>query len=157
MSNLKMSALASLLFLIVIGNANAVPLVVPSTAVRTLDVTDICSTKTSTIRDVSLAVKKKVYAKAGVAYGDRKWCSKGYEVDHRVSLENGGSNDISNLQLQAYCTLAELTKGKDGKPIYQGLYDAHKKDGDENKGHTTICKGLAKPAEVQQSLYYWKN
>lgn len=125
--------------------------------IRTTDIQSICTTHTKEFRNVSLATKKQVYANAGVKYSDRNLCKKGYEVDHRVSLEVGGSNDISNLQLQAYCTFDELAKDKAGVPLYKGLYDARKKDGVENNMKSQICSGKTTPEAAQQLLKDWKN
>jgi len=126
---------------------------VPTTAVRTTNVQDICTTKTSTIRNVSEATKKLVYKNAGVTYGDRTLCTLGYEVDHKISLTLGGSNDISNLQLQAYCTKAQLAPNF---PVGV-LYDARKKDLLENVLHRDICVGATTPLEAQEKIYNWKN
>ncbi len=126
----------------------------------------------STVRNVSASVAKQIYAKAGVPNTPEKFklCSKGFEVDHRKSLENGGSNDISNLQLQAYCTYDELlaTDGllvgdKNHKPgyvvtpVYKGLYGAHQKDNFENQIHKQICTGEITVQDGQQKLKDWKN
>ena len=147
------------LLLLVTMSANATG-VVPTTAIRTTSVYSICSTKTDTIRNVSAATKKLVYAKAGVLQANAsKYCNLPipFEVDHIVALWDGGSNDITNLQLQSYCTLAQLTKGKDGKPIYKGLYDAHAKDAFEMQIHKQICDAKITPAQGAQQLYNWKN
>ncbi len=48
---------------------------------------------TKTVRDVSEATKKKVFAEYGIPYREHS----NYEVDHLISLEIGGGNDISNL------------------------------------------------------------
>lgn len=126
---------------------------VPSSAIRTQDVNSICNTKTSGIRNVSETTKKQVYKKAKIAYGDRQLCSKGYEVDHRISLELGGTNDISNLQLQAYCREVELSVS-----FPTGvLYDAHAKDKEENSLHKQICNKEITPAQAQEQIYNWKN
>ena len=116
---------------------------VPAASIRTQDVNDICNTKTGTIRDVSEATKQQVYRLAGVPYGDRSLCSLGYEVDHRISLEVGGTNDISNLQLQAYCTKAQLASNFPARV----LYDAHAKDQIENQTHAAICARQITPAQ----------
>ena len=60
----------------------------------------ICSPefRTGKYRNVSVEVKKKVFVEYGIPwehYGE-------YEVDHLVSLELGGSNDIKNLWPEAY-------------------------------------------------------
>jgi len=127
--------------------------VVPASAVRTIDVHDICTTKTGTIRDVSEATKKQVYKNAGIAYGDRTLCTVVYEVDHRISLQLGGTNNISNLQLQAYCTKEQLS------PNFPSIviFDARAKDGDETRLHTAICKGNITPTEAQDKIFNWKN
>ena len=159
-----------LALLLVSGLSSAA--IVPE-SIRTQDKTVICNTKTGTIRNVTDAEKKAVYAKAGVTPGDTKLCPAkpyAFEVDHRISLELGGNNDISNLQLQAYCTLGQLT-ATDGKPmadsngkirsgavpLYKGLYDAHAKDKAENQTHADICSGKVTPAEAQDKIYNWKN
>jgi len=126
---------------------------IPATAIRTLNVQDICTTKTSTIRDVSLSVKKQVYKNAGITYGERVLCSQGYEVDHRISLQLGGSNDISNLQLQAYCTKQELAFNFP-KTV---LYDARAKDSLENSLHKDICSGKITAEQAQTIIYNWSN
>src|SRR5437762_11069359 len=45
------------------------------------------------VRDVSTTLKKQVYT----AYGIKSRLPGQYEVDHLVSLQLGGSNDIANL------------------------------------------------------------
>ena len=126
---------------------------VPASTIRTSNVQDICTTKTSTIRNVPVFVKKEVYKRAGVAYGDKTLCSKGYEVDHIISLQLGGSNYITNLQLQAYCTKSELS------PNFPKTvkYDARAKDAVETRLHTDICKGKITPTLAQEQIYNWKN
>jgi len=47
----------------------------------------------SSVRSVSTSEKDQVYAEYGIA----SHVTGEYEVDHLVSLELGGSNDISNL------------------------------------------------------------
>lgn len=144
--------LISLLYATSVYSAT-LPVPVPVTAIRTTDVTDICTTKTSTIRNVTQATKLKVYKLAGIPYGDRTLCTLGYEVDHRVALEDGGSNDISNLQLQAFCTKEQLA------PNFPTtvLYDAHRKDSAEGTAHDAICHKLVTPKQAHIELYNWKN
>ena len=126
---------------------------IPQASIRTQDVNDICTTQTSTIRNVSVATKKKVYKLAGVPYGDHALCAGGYEVDHRISLWLGGSNDISNLQLQAYCTKAQLAPNF---PVGV-LYDARAKDKVETQLHVAVCNHTITPAVAQAKIYNWKN
>lgn len=129
---------------------------VPLSAIRTQDVNSICNTKTGTIRNVSEATKKQVYKNAGIAYGDKHYCNAkpfAYEIDHRISLELGATNNISNLQLQAYCTKDELSKDFPANV----LYDARAKDKEENRLHKEICLGHITPKDAQEQIYNWKN
>jgi hypothetical protein len=109
------------------------------------------------VRNVTEAMKRQVYLNANVPYGDRKMCSLGYEVDHRIMLGVAGSNNLSNLQLQAYCNFKQLTKGKDGLPIYKGLYDAYAKDKVEDSLRKEVCAGTIKLSDAQAKLRSWKN
>lgn len=106
---------------------------IPKEAVRTINKQDICTTLTSTIRNVSQSLKKKVYLRD---HGD--FTKKGmYEVDHRIALGSGGSNDISNLKLQSYF----------------GKCNAHHKDVLEVRIHSLICKGKLTVPKAQDYLY----
>lgn len=58
-----------------------------------------------TERNVSTSEKKEVFRRSGIPWSQRH----NYIVDHIVALENGGTNDISNLQLQS----KEAAKAKD--------------------------------------------
>ena len=84
------------------------------------------------VRNVTDATKAKVFAEYGV---DPK--ADQFEVDHLISLELGGSNDIHNLWPQAYNT----------KPL-----NAHVKDALENKLHALVCAGKADLATVQHDI-----
>ena len=67
-------------------------------AVLTTDASTICTPGyASSVRDVSTATKKQVYAEYGVTYPQPLGA---YEVDHFIPLEIGGSNDIKNLWLE---------------------------------------------------------
>jgi hypothetical protein len=73
------------------------------------------------VRDVPYEVKKQAYEEYGVYHR-----YKGeYEVDHLVSLELGGSNDIANLWPEA----------ADPRPGF------HEKDKVENYLHQEVCAG----------------
>jgi 5-methylcytosine-specific restriction endonuclease McrA len=149
MKNLLLATILSLYTLVSISAT----IQVPTSAIRTTDVYSICNTKTSTIRSVSLSTKKEVYRRAGIIYGERTLCTKGYEVDHRVALQAGGSNAISNLQLQAYCTKSELAKNFPATV----RYDARAKDSAESKAHTAICSGKVDVKGIQANIYNWSN
>lgn len=91
---------------------------------------EICkSGYTSTVRNVPQSVKEDVYA----AYGITSHQPGQYEVDHLVSLELGGSNDISNLWPQP----AEPKPG------------CHEKDVVENHLHDQVCAGAMSLEQAQ--------
>jgi hypothetical protein len=73
------------------------------------------------VRNVPQSVKNKVFAE----YGITKHLPGEYEVDHLVSLELGGSNDIANLWPEAATP----------KPGF------HEKDKVENYLHNQVCTG----------------
>lgn len=75
----------------------------------------------TSVRDVSESEKSAVYAE----YGITSHQPGQYEVDHIVSLELGGSNDIANLYPEA----AEPRPG------------FHEKDKVENELHGQVCSG----------------
>jgi len=83
----------------------------------------------SGVRNVPTSEKDQVYAEYGIAHR-----SPGqYEVDHLVSLELGGSNDISNLW-------PELASPKPG---------FHEKDKVENYLHDQVCSGAISLQQAQ--------
>ena len=104
---------------------------IPPEAIRTTDVKDICTTLTSTIRNVPDSVKKKVFIR------DNGNALHKYEVDHRIALGSGGANDISNLKLQDY----------------NGSCNAYDKDKLEVRLHSLICKNKITVSEAQNYLY----
>lgn len=100
-------------------------------AIRTTNEHDICSTKTSKLRHVTAGTKKAVFAEYKLDWSTRK----NYEVDHLLSLEIGGSNDILNLWPQPYA-----------------VPGAHQKDVLENKFHRMICNGEISPTQAQKEI-----
>ena len=58
--------------------------------------------------------------------------SEGCEIDHLISLEIGGSNDITNLWPQPF----------------QGTWNAHMKDALENYFHKSMCDGTMSMSQV---------
>ena len=85
-------------------------------------VSQICqSGYSSSVRNVTTTTKNKAYAE----YGITSHYAGQYEVDHLISLELGGSNDISNLWPEA----ASPTPG------------FHQKDQVENYLHDQVCSG----------------
>jgi len=103
-------------------------------AVLTTDASTICVPGyAASVRDVSTATKKKVYAEYGVSYPQP---TGAYEVDHFIPLEIGGSNDITNLWLEP----ATPTPG------------FHEKDQFENFEHGQVCHGEISAAEAQRRM-----
>ena len=86
----------------------------------------------SSVRNVTTSTKDKVYAEYGIA----SHAPGQYEVDHLVSLELGGSNDISNLWPEA----ASPTPG------------FHQKDSVENYLHSQVCSGAVSLQQAQVEI-----
>lgn len=125
---------ALLLIAVMISDADAA---VPDSAIRTTDVKNICNTLTGTVRNVPQSVKKYIFLRDG---GDLKRTHL-YEVDHRIALSSGGSNDITNLKLQSY----------------SGSCNALDKDKLEMKIHSLICKQQLAVVIAQDILYnHWE-
>ncbi|HEY5476558.1 MAG TPA: hypothetical protein VIK11_07555 [Tepidiformaceae bacterium] len=102
-------------------------------AVLTTDVPTICSVGyTATVRDVSEATKDYVYN----LYGIVARVPGSYEIDHLISLELGGSNDVANLWPEPY----DEANG------------AHLKDILENKMHDLVCAGVLDVSVAQQAI-----
>ena len=86
----------------------------------------------SRVRHVPESVKRTVYARYGIASH-----SPGqYEVDHLVSLELGGSNEIANLWPEAASP----------KPGF------HEKDKVENYLHSQVCSGAISLHDAQVEI-----
>ncbi len=84
------------------------------------------------VRNVPVEIKHKVYKQYGITHH-----YKGeYEVDHLISLELGGSNDIANLWPEP----AEPRPG------------FHEKDKVENYLHNQVCSGRIPLAEAQKKI-----
>ncbi|MGH3427709.1 MAG: HNH endonuclease [Mycobacteriales bacterium] len=95
---------------------------------------DICSTRTPGLRKVTAKTKRAVFHAYGIDCSRLK-CGQEYEVDHLISLEIGGSNDLSNLWPQPYDPPG-----------------ARQKDVLENKLHAMICSGQISPARAQKEI-----
>ena len=103
-------------------------------AVMPLSVDEVCNTSTKGRRNVTSAMKKKVYAAYGVP---RPQPSGAYEVDHFVPLELGGSNDLANLWPEP----ASPTPG------------FHQKDCVEDYLHAQVCTDHTMSlSEAQQAI-----
>lgn len=145
MKSILVYCLAAAMLLLVIGvlarQAKADTIFsIPSSAIRTVELNDICNTKTAGIRKVSARTKHLVYLRDNTPNGNHTGkCAGqgGCEVDHRISLELGGSNELSNLMVQPYF----------------GICNAHDKDKLENTLHLMVCSH-AIPANVAQDIIY---
>jgi len=85
---------------------------------------------TAKIRNVPLSLKKQVYKE----YNIQQTVPRQYEVDHLISLELGGSNNIKNLWPQSYLTTP---------------WNAHVKDRLEDRLHSLVCKQQITLQEAQ--------
>lgn len=103
--------------------------------VRTTSTADVCHTKTGTVRNVTSAEKRAVYKEYGVVLRKGVCAKVGCEVDHLISLELGGSNDIKNLWPQPYS--------------HPG---AHEKDVLENALHKAVCTGTMQLIDAQHLI-----
>jgi hypothetical protein len=107
-------------------------------AVLTTDLKKLCVPGySSTVRHTSHTLKEQVFALyriEGAARAAHKW-----EIDHKLSLENGGADVLDNLWPQPYED-AEVEMG------------AHHKDTLENKIHALMCKRAISVEEGQGAL-----
>ncbi len=86
----------------------------------------------SQVRNVPDSVKNQAYAE----YGITSHTTGQYEVDHLISLELGGSNDIANL----------WPEPADPRPGF------HEKDKVENYLHAQVCSGSISLQEAQAKI-----
>ena len=86
---------------------------------------------TSKYRNVPESEKKQVFHEYGFVEGH--YTPGNYEIDHIISLELGGSNDIQNLWPEPYT----------------GLWNAHIKDRLENKLNSMVHKNQISLQEAQ--------
>jgi hypothetical protein len=84
------------------------------------------------VRNVPESLKQKVYDSYKI---DRK--SDRFEIDHLISLQLGGSNDVKNLWPQSYTS----------QP-----YNAYMKDDLENKMKKLICDGKISQEQAQKEI-----
>ena len=109
------------------------PKLTPGVADSTATVGKICTPGyTAKVRNVPTSVKKQVFAEYHIDPTSDK-----FEVDHLISLELGGSNDIKNLWPQSYTT----------QPL-----NARRKDVLENKLHDMICSKQITIQEAQKAI-----
>ncbi len=87
---------------------------------------------TKTVRNVPDSLRQEVFREYGIDYS----LHSNYEVDHLISLELGGSNDIANLFPESYS-------------IENG---ARVKDKFENYLHDQMCSGKISAQEAQRQI-----
>ncbi len=105
----------------------------PGAIIATATKAKICqSGYARTVRNVPTSEKDQAYA----SYGITHHTTGEFEVDHLVSLELGGSNDISNLWPEA----ASPTPG------------FHQKDKVENYLHDQVCSGAISLQKAQVEI-----
>jgi len=102
-------------------------------AVLNVTAKQVCKSGYSkSVRNVSTKIKNQIFRE----YGIKSHPTGAYEVDHLISLELGGSNDVSNLWPEA----AKPTPG------------FHEKDKVENYLHAQVCKGAITLGEAQKEI-----
>jgi hypothetical protein len=105
----------------------------PGAVFTDVTVDQICTPGySSSVRNVPTSEKNQAYAE----YGITSHTTGQYEVDHLISLELGGSNDIANLWPEA----AEPHPG------------FHEKDKVENYLHDQVCNGAISLQVAQREI-----
>lgn len=120
------------------------PDLTPGVARSDIDQDNICKTKWGKdARHVTAAMKKQVFASYGLkgngdaSQGCRKDKSgRRYEIDHLISRELGGQDDVNNLWPQCY----------------SGADNATRKDRLENRLHKEVCAGNITLEDAQQEI-----
>lgn len=103
--------------------------------VRTTDAKEVCSETTPQFRNTTEKMKNQVYAEYGVQR-NTGICAGGCEVDHLISLELGGADDVANLWPQP----------SQPKPGF------HEKDALENYLHKQVCSGKMPLEKAQKTI-----
>ena len=109
------------------------PRCTPGTVFSGVTPQKICVTGyTRTVRNVPASEKAEVFAE----YGITSHAPGQYEVDHLISLELGGNNDISNLWPEAAAPVPGF----------------HQKDVLENYLHDKVCSGALSLQTAQHEI-----
>jgi len=121
------------------GETMVVPPILPDPLRTPGDIDDaatmekVClSGYTGSVRSVSDKNRRQVFSFYNINPANGK-----FEVDHLISLELGGSNDVKNLWPQSYTTVP---------------WNAHVKDKLENRLHREICDGIITITEAQEAI-----
>mgnify|MGYP001588323630 FL=1 len=100
-----------------------------------LTTSQICATKWGKdARAVTSKMKATVFKEYGYSGNQDKRCP--CEIDHLISRELGGADDIRNLWVQSY----------------SGDWNAHMKDRVENRLHVDVCTGLVQLQDAQKYI-----
>lgn len=104
--------------------------------IRNLSLIEICTTKWGQdSRKVTAAMKQEVFTAYGFVNGNKDpRCP--CEIDHLVSRELGGADDLANLWPQPF----------------SGPWNARDKDRLENRLHKEICAGRMKLEDAQEQI-----
>jgi len=103
---------------------------------KNLNETQICQTKWGLDkRYVTLSMKKQVFAEYGIPYSRHSE----FEVDHLISRELGGADDVRNLWPESYIT----------QP-----WNAHRKDRLENYLHKLVCTNQITLQEARREILH---
>ncbi len=89
---------------------------------------------TKTVRNVTQATKRALVKSYRAKHPD--WPVGPYEIDHLISIEIGGSNEVTNL-------------------FPQPLDEARKKDVIENRLHRSVCRHQTTLADAQAKILQW--
>ena len=82
-------------------------------------------------------MKRKVFQEYGLTGNADAFCRpKGCEIDHLISRELGGADDVANLWPQSYA----------------GAWNAHQKDRLENRLHREVCAGSLSLEDARQQI-----
>jgi hypothetical protein len=128
--------------LTLLGTACAIAEPLPHTAItpgvvrNDLTVQQICTTKWGKdARAVTESMKRQVFNSYGYPLGNKDpRCP--CEIDHLISRELGGADDVKNLWPQQYF----------------GQWNAHQKDRVENRLHVELCKGTVTLKDAQHDI-----
>lgn len=90
---------------------------------------------TARVRNVPASEKRAIFAEYGL---DQHGPGAPFEIDHLISLELGGSNDIRNLWPESY--------------VFSVGWNAHKKDRLEDRLHALVCHDTIPLVEAQRAI-----
>lgn len=114
------------------------PALTPGVA-RPLTVQQICATRWGRDeRHVTAAMKAQVFAEYGIPAAARHLPNgrPAFEVDHLISRELGGADDMRDLWPESY----------------SGPWNAHDKDRVENRLHREVCAGRMTLEDAQHAI-----